>query len=59
MSGNGKVIQTKDIHKVYKLGDVDVHALRGVSLDIEEGEVAVYHPDLKTYIKFMKNGKIT
>lgn len=38
MSGNGKVIQTKDIHKVYKLGDVDVHALRGVSLDIEEGE---------------------
>jgi len=38
MSRNGRVIQTKDIHKIYKLGDVDVHALRGVSLDIEEGE---------------------
>ncbi|HKQ32352.1 MAG TPA: ATP-binding cassette domain-containing protein, partial [Thermodesulfobacteriota bacterium] len=36
MSGN--VIVTKDIHKVYKLGDTDVHALRGVSVDIREGE---------------------
>jgi len=36
MSGN--VIVTKDIHKVYKLGDTEVHALRGVSLDIREGE---------------------
>ncbi len=36
MSGN--VIVTKDIHKVYKLGDMEVHALRGVSVDIREGE---------------------
>jgi len=36
MSGN--VIVTKDIHKVYKLGDTEVHALRGVSVDIREGE---------------------
>lgn len=36
MSGN--VIVTKDIHKIYKLGDVEVHALRGVSIDIKEGE---------------------
>ena len=35
---NGNVIVTKDIHKVYKLGDTDVHALRGVSVDIREGE---------------------
>ena len=36
MSGN--VIVTKDVHKVYKLGDMEVHALRGVSVDIMEGE---------------------
>ena len=36
MSGN--VIVTKDIHKIYKLGDTDVHALRGVSMDIRDGE---------------------
>jgi putative ABC transport system ATP-binding protein len=35
---NGNVIVTKDIHKVYKLGDTEVHALRGVSVDIREGE---------------------
>jgi putative ABC transport system ATP-binding protein len=34
----GNVIATKDIHKIYKLGDTEVHALRGVSVDIEEGE---------------------
>ncbi len=34
----GNVIVTKDIHKVYKLGDTEVHALRGVSIDIREGE---------------------
>ena len=35
---SGYVIVTKDIHKIYKLGDVEVHALRGVSIDIKEGE---------------------
>ncbi len=35
---DGNVIVTKDIHKVYKLGDTEVHALRGVSVDIREGE---------------------
>ncbi|MEQ9620164.1 MAG: ABC transporter ATP-binding protein [Deltaproteobacteria bacterium] len=38
MGENGKVIVTKDIHKIYNLGDVQVHALRGVSIDIDEGE---------------------
>ena len=33
------VIQTKGITKVYQMGEVQVHALRGISLDIEEGEV--------------------
>src|SRR3989440_12910718 len=32
------VIQLDHIHKTYTMGDVDVHALRGVSLTIGEGE---------------------
>lgn len=33
------VVQLKDIHKVYDSGEVKVHANRGVSLDIERGEM--------------------
>jgi putative ABC transport system ATP-binding protein len=32
------VIHLKEIHKVYHTGEVDVHAVRGVSLDIQPGE---------------------
>ncbi len=32
------VIQLDHIHKVYKMGDVEVHALRGVTLTVGEGE---------------------
>jgi len=32
------VIQLDHIHKTYTMGDVEVHALRGVSLSIREGE---------------------
>ena len=32
------VIQLADIHKVYHTGEVDVHAVRGVTLDILPGE---------------------
>ncbi|HXQ21431.1 MAG TPA: ABC transporter permease, partial [Candidatus Acidoferrales bacterium] len=32
------VIDIRDVTKVYRLGDVEVHALRGVSLTIERGE---------------------
>jgi putative ABC transport system ATP-binding protein len=32
------VIQLQDIHKTYHTGDVDVHAVRGVSLGIAQGE---------------------
>ena len=32
------VIQLEHIHKTYTMGDVEVHALRGVSLNIREGE---------------------
>ncbi len=33
------VVQLKDIHKVYDSGEVKVHANRGVSLDIQRGEM--------------------
>ncbi|GAB4505392.1 MAG: ABC transporter ATP-binding protein [Anaerolineales bacterium] len=33
------VIKVRDITKVYKMGEVEVHALRGVSFDIERGDV--------------------
>src|SRR4026208_1474058 len=32
------VIQLEHIHKIYTMGEVEVHALRGVSLTIREGE---------------------
>jgi putative ABC transport system ATP-binding protein len=32
------LIQIRDIRKTYKLGEVEVHALAGVSLDVERGE---------------------
>src|SRR2546423_14375437 len=32
------VIELEGIHKTYTMGDVEVHALRGVSLNIAEGE---------------------
>src|ERR671913_1094967 len=33
-----EVIQLEGVHKTYTMGDVEVHALRGVSLTIPEGE---------------------
>ncbi|MBI4301341.1 MAG: ABC transporter ATP-binding protein [Chloroflexi bacterium] len=35
----GTIIQATDIHKIYDTGRVKVHALRGVSLDVERGEM--------------------
>ena len=35
---NNAVIQLTDIHKIYHTGEVDVHAVRGVSLEIASGE---------------------
>jgi ABC-type lipoprotein export system ATPase subunit len=35
------VIDVRDITKVYKLGDIEVHALGGVSLTVERGEFVV------------------
>jgi len=32
------VIKLADIHKVYHTGEVDVHAVRGISLEVFPGE---------------------
>ena len=33
------LIEIRDIAKIYEMGDIRVHALRGVSLDIQKGEL--------------------
>lgn len=33
-----EIIVVEEVHKIYKMGDVDVHALRGISLKIKMGE---------------------
>jgi len=38
MSDDNRVIEVKDIHKIYDLGDIKVHALKGVSLEIRNGD---------------------
>jgi putative ABC transport system ATP-binding protein len=38
-NNNHWVIQAEDITKVYKMGEVEVHALRGVTFQIKKGEV--------------------
>jgi len=35
---NGTGVRLDDVHKTYRTGEVDVHAVRGVSLDIQRGE---------------------
>jgi putative ABC transport system ATP-binding protein len=45
MSLNGAVVQARDLQRQYGEGDTAVHALRGVSLDVEQAQlVAVMGP---------------
>ena len=34
-------VEFKDVKKVYHMGEVDIHALRDVNFEIEEGEFCV------------------
>src|SRR4030095_16581749 len=39
------VIWMKDVHKIYRTGEIETHALRGVSLEVKQGEfIAVMGP---------------
>ncbi|MBU2561318.1 MAG: ABC transporter ATP-binding protein [Nanoarchaeota archaeon] len=45
MGNNGTVIRIKDVWKIYRMGEVEVPALRGLNLEIKKGEfVAVMGP---------------
>jgi putative ABC transport system ATP-binding protein len=39
MNEQEKVIQVEDLTKVYQMGEIEVHALRGVSFSVKKGEV--------------------
>src|SRR4051812_49495215 len=38
MNGNGEVVRLVDVRKTYRTGEMEVHAVRGVSLEIQKGE---------------------
>lgn len=38
---NGAVLSARQLTKVYRMGEVDVHALRGVDFDLHPGELVV------------------
>ncbi len=42
MAGTAAVVRLEDVHKTYRTGEVDVHAVRGVSLEIARGEFVAF-----------------
>ncbi len=40
-STNGALIEARGVHRVFRQGELEVHALRGIDLDVEEGEFSV------------------
>jgi putative ABC transport system ATP-binding protein len=39
MPADGVVVDAKDIVKTYRMGEIDIHALQGISIDIHRSEV--------------------
>jgi putative ABC transport system ATP-binding protein len=37
-NGDGVVVRLADVHKIYRTGEMEVHAVRGVSLEVRRGE---------------------
>ncbi len=35
------VIDLQDVTRVYKIGEVETHALRGINMEVKQGEVIV------------------
>ena len=42
MDGNATVVRLEDVHKTYHTGEVEVQAVRGVSLEIAHGEFVAF-----------------
>jgi putative ABC transport system ATP-binding protein len=42
MGGNNAIVRLEDVHKTYHTGEVDVHAVRGVTLEIARGEFVAF-----------------
>jgi putative ABC transport system ATP-binding protein len=42
MAGSAAVVRLEDVHRTYRTGEVDVHAVRGVSLEIARGEFVAF-----------------
>jgi putative ABC transport system ATP-binding protein len=38
MNSNGSIISVRDLRKTFRVGEVDVHALRGVNLEVRKSE---------------------
>ena len=45
MNGNSELISLEDIHKTYQIGEIEVPALRGISMRVQRGEyIAIMGP---------------
>jgi putative ABC transport system ATP-binding protein len=42
MGANGAIVRLEDVHKTYHTGEVEVHAVRGVTLEIARGEFVAF-----------------
>jgi putative ABC transport system ATP-binding protein len=42
MAENGVVVRLEEVHKTYRTGEIDVHAVRGITLEIARGEFVAF-----------------